>query len=1175
MHLVGFIVFALAQIAQPAAQTGTLRGVVVDSRSKPLAGVDVWLSSGLPPTGERPMIGGVMWMQSGRAVLSESHHALGHTRTDNDGQFRIEIPGLIVRSQEPLPLALWAYTAGQRVASRRLPWAIPEPAEPVRLVIEKPTTAGFRLLGPDGAPAAGARVVGSAVDRMVVPHELAEKAASVAGPDGVVVLPAFAPGEIRWARVDSPRFGTQSLRTLGPETTVDSVFRLEPAGRVSGRVVTEVDKPVSGLPVRAQTFPEGYDLGGTLGSATVTTDADGRFEIPAIAAGRLAVVLDLRSRPDLPYRGLPPANQVVESGQTTTLHIRLKRAVRMEGVIRERAIGAPIAGVSPEIPDLAYRLGGNSGPVTDANGRFEGYIEGQQPYAFLYTAPKPFYIPESPDSFHLLPAGATEFTLPPLELARGVALRGSVVDETGRYVAGALVRASWGGDKNVLQSVAVRADSNGSFLLEGLDPLADLRLTAESDGRSSGPAQMERAGPEKVVKLVVSRANSILLAGRVLDSAGEPVVGAEVRLRSQSRGPQGQVWRFDPVAVFGERGVVRTDKDGRFQGPSAVPAGVEYEATITARNAPPVRTGWLKTTGGPKAEFADVVLHRIRVVEGVVHDRDGRAIGGATVFQSGDGPIRTRTVTDPEGRFRLPGVIAGKAILFARKDGFRFHGQPIATEAGAIDLVLTRVEERPVALNTLASAVSHAEELALARRLLAPYIEKVMAKGTDVQKIQALMVQAQVDPAHMLELLDTQSAGKPQFAVDGLRRMVATAMAGQSPDEAVSIAESIKEAGARAWCLTDLVDKLPESARDRKAGLLAQAQLQARSVKQPAERILLISRVAERWLDAGESERARVMLEEGRSLAKEVPPPAYPVALFAPSLSRIDLAGALALVESTNGLAKRGDRVNRVFVFDRAYGEIAYRVASSDPAGAERVLGMIVDAHRRGGYVVAACFRMALNDLPRARRLAETIEAPGIRAYALGQMARALAAVDRSSAIGLLEDAFNRLDEYRDDPGGYSSPDCVAAVLLPVVEAVAPARLQESVWRAVALRAPLLDGRGEGSGGRSDAELAMQIARYDRAAAAAVLARAIGVYRKTDVDSARQGFVAMALALIEPARLVSLVESLPDETGLDRTLAKNAARLFAAEILAKQGDERWKAARQWGVSIWQPEGSDF
>ncbi len=163
-------------------------------------------------------------------------------------------------------------------------------------------------------------------------------------------------------------------------------------------------------------------------------------------------------------------------------------------------------------------------------------------------------------------------------------------------------------------------------------------------------------------------------------------------------------------------------------------------------------------------------------------------------------------------------------------------------------------------------------------------------------------------------------------------------------------------------------------------------------------RIGLIARIAERWLDLGEEERATALLDQGRSLAKEVPAPAYELTTFAEALARIDLKSALALVESTKSLAKRGDRVNRVFVFDRAYGEIAYRVAARDPAGAEAALGLIVDSHRRGGYVVAACSRIVLKDNARARRLVETIEDPMIRAYGLGKLAHA--AGEYGQAVG-------------------------------------------------------------------------------------------------------------------------------------------------------------------------------
>jgi hypothetical protein len=103
----------------------------------------------------------------------------------------------------------------------------------------------------------------------------------------------------------------------------------------------------------------------------------------------------------------------------------------------------------------------------------------------------------------------------------------------------------------------------------------------------------------------------------------------------------------------------------------------------------------------------------------------------------------------------------------------------------------------------------------------------------------------------------------------------------------------------------------------------------------------------------------------------------------------------------------------------------------------------------------------------------------------------------------------------------------------------------------------------------------MNLARYDRTAAAAVLARAIAAYDTTDLDTNRQGFVAMALVLIDPRRAVALVEAMPDDPGPDSKFPKNAARRLAAEMLAKHGDARSQTARQWGISLWLPEGIDL
>ncbi len=435
------------------------------------------------------------------------------------------------------------------------------------------------------------------------------------------------------------------------------------------------------------------------------------------------------------------------------------------------------------------------------------------------------------------------------------------------------------GRTSITQSVAARTGPSGTFLLDGLDPVADLRLTAETAGLSTTAPQTARARADKSVKLVVSRAGTVVLSGRVVNTSGKPVLGAEVSIESQARAAQGQVWRLDSI-VYGDRDALTTDADGRFQTPCGVPKNLEYEARVRVAGMRPGRTVLLKPGHALTAVFGDLVLHRLRTVAGIVHDRQGKPVAGAVVFQSGDGPMRTRALTDAQGRFRLPGLIEGTAILFARKAGFRFHGQPIDTEAGAADLVLTRSDEASPALKSLAGVLPHDAERALARRLLAPYVEKVMAKGTDIQKFQTLVALAPVDPAHTLELLEAHGAGKPQFGLDMLRGTVVTALAGESADEAVSLAESIQDPQTKSWSLTEVVDKLRGSDRARKVDLLAQAQLQARAIKEPGQKLNMLGWIAERWLDLGEKDRALTLIGEGRALAKEVPPPGYEIAVI-------------------------------------------------------------------------------------------------------------------------------------------------------------------------------------------------------------------------------------------------------------------------------------------------------
>jgi len=61
MHVIALVVIALAQPAPAAALPSVVPivGTIVDPDGRPVDGAEVLLSSGLPPSGERPRIGGV------------------------------------------------------------------------------------------------------------------------------------------------------------------------------------------------------------------------------------------------------------------------------------------------------------------------------------------------------------------------------------------------------------------------------------------------------------------------------------------------------------------------------------------------------------------------------------------------------------------------------------------------------------------------------------------------------------------------------------------------------------------------------------------------------------------------------------------------------------------------------------------------------------------------------------------------------------------------------------------------------------------------------------------------------------------------------------------------------------------------------------------------------------
>ncbi len=273
MIIGAFVMIALAQA--PASST-TLSGQVVDADGRPAVSIEVMLSMGRG-----------LWECS---VYSRA-------RSDRDGKFRIDVPSETDSRRTRFYLALWAHAPNTRLAGQALsPSALPA-AGSVQLKLGSPAHTTVRVLGPDGKPVAGARVApawlhtareirpGSTVP---LPDALADMLAARTDADGKGEIQGCRAEDIESVSVEAAGFGSQ-ISELGASAGGVRAITLNAAGRLTGRVQVFDPAAARGLEVDALTRPRASAGLWPTARGRATTDAEGRFEIPALAAGKLHV----------------------------------------------------------------------------------------------------------------------------------------------------------------------------------------------------------------------------------------------------------------------------------------------------------------------------------------------------------------------------------------------------------------------------------------------------------------------------------------------------------------------------------------------------------------------------------------------------------------------------------------------------------------------------------------------------------------------------------------------------------------------------------------------------------------------------------------------------------------------------------------------------------------------
>jgi hypothetical protein len=334
---------------------------------------------------------------------------------------------------------------------------------------------------------------------------------------------------------------------------------------------------------------------------TVDADDRGRFTVPEFPAGGLGVYGQptagspwfLRSPPDLK----------VEPGRTTRVEARPVKGVRLEGVVRERATGRPVAGIE-------VGLHGSPGAMvrTDAGGRFELLSRPGLWGIAVGPAPEGLAAPPFRGSTTKVPEGVAELELPPILMERAEAVRGVVVDERGEPVPGASVLAYCQVGAGPLaigrQERRAIASGRGEFRIDQVVAGAAVELSASAtDGRRTARPVEARAGVEPA-RLVLASGRSTSLAGRVVDTAGRRVDGARVHIRTEWHDASGQVIGDTLVEIRGAY-VIKTNGTGWYRTPPILDPKLKYVALAAADGLDPARTGW---TAGTARTFPELVL---------------------------------------------------------------------------------------------------------------------------------------------------------------------------------------------------------------------------------------------------------------------------------------------------------------------------------------------------------------------------------------------------------------------------------------------------------------------------------------------------------------------------------------------------------------------------------------
>jgi carboxypeptidase family protein/PDZ domain-containing protein len=368
---------------------------------------------------------------------------------------------------------------------------------------------------------------------------------AITGADGTYQLTLRDGNYDATARHDDYTRVAHDLEVAGKPVTLD--FVLTPGGVIHGVVIAhDTGKPVP----HAMVAVKGRGRWSDGGMPDTTTDDDGAFTVKSVKPGLMSISAAARG-----YASTAPTTVEVGIGETVdNVRVLVDRAYSISGRVVEAGTKTGMASVHVGAFSMGQGAQALDPNPTDTDGKFE--IIGVRPGHYMLFAFGENNVPDLGKPVDIVDKDVTGIEL---ELQGGVTVTGRV--DPPQIASLSLELAGEVGIANMFEAVKtmmVRADSDasGAFKLQHV-PVGAFKVVARTTAGPRG-AQPITVGKADVANVLVHLDVKASIAGKVIDTSGNAVAGANVRAEALEE---------QKMSMFsGERqSRVRTAADGTFK----------------------------------------------------------------------------------------------------------------------------------------------------------------------------------------------------------------------------------------------------------------------------------------------------------------------------------------------------------------------------------------------------------------------------------------------------------------------------------------------------------------------------------------------------------------------------------------------------------------------------------